>query len=468
MKIYAKLAVGIIIFIIAIFIHTTCFAKTVTVYTDTLKLRDEPSTDSAVIRLLSIGDKLTYIEEVEGWVKIKFEGSTGYVSKDYVKIEGEEKPEEIPTGNDEQKPTEAPTQKPAETPTDNSKPNSEEGTTGEQTPATNNEHDSEGETNSTTNSTKSYQVKSETTLYILPLINSSKLVTIKENTNCNIITEQNGWVYIQTDEIDAWARKDNIIEIDGVSKDNNNPQNEPGDDEQTPETPDTNNNTNDTTSYKEKTMYVSEDSIFVRSGAGTNFEIVEYLSKDDKVTVTGEEGDWYIISIDGKKGYVAKWLLTENAPTLTSRSDVHREEAPAKVEETAKQELATSLGIGEQVVEYAKQFLGLPYVYGGSGPKNFDCSGFTMYVYKNFGVSLTHSATAQSLKGTYVAKENLQPGDLVFFKDYETMEGIGHCGIYIGEGNFIHASSGTGYCVKISTLLTGSYNTRYETAKRII
>lgn len=91
-----------------------------------------------------------------------------------------------------------------------------------------------------------------------------------------------------------------------------------------------------------------------------------------------------------------------------------------------------------------------------------------MYVYKNFGISLSHSATAQSKKGSYVAKEDLKPGDLVFFKDYETMNGIGHCGIYIGDGNFIHASSGTGYCVKISTLLSGSYLKRYETARRLV
>ena len=91
-----------------------------------------------------------------------------------------------------------------------------------------------------------------------------------------------------------------------------------------------------------------------------------------------------------------------------------------------------------------------------------------MYVYQKFGVTLSHSARAQSKVGTAVEKENLQLGDLVFFKDYETMDGIGHCGIYIGDGNFIHASSGTGYCVKISTLLSGSYATRYETARRVI
>ena len=100
--------------------------------------------------------------------------------------------------------------------------------------------------------------------------------------------------------------------------------------------------------------------------------------------------------------------------------------------------------------------------------KSFDCSGFTMYVYKKFGYTLSHSAIAQSKVGTYVAKEDLQAGDLVFFLDYETMDGIGHCGIYIGNGEFIHASSGSGYCVKISNLLTGSYNTRYATARRLI
>ena len=91
-----------------------------------------------------------------------------------------------------------------------------------------------------------------------------------------------------------------------------------------------------------------------------------------------------------------------------------------------------------------------------------------MYVYKHFGYSLSHSATAQSRVGTAVSKENLQPGDLVFFLDYETMDGIGHCGIYIGDGNFIHASSGSGYCVKISTLTSGSYLRRYASARRLI
>ena len=117
-------------------------------------------------------------------------------------------------------------------------------------------------------------------------------------------------------------------------------------------------------------------------------------------------------------------------------------------------------------------------MYGGASKSGFDCSGFTMYVYKKFGISMRHGAQAQSKIGTAVnankksassLKENLQLGDLVFFLDYETMDEIGHCGIYIGDGKFIHASSGSGHCVKINSLLPGDYyNTRYCAARRVI
>jgi len=99
-------------------------------------------------------------------------------------------------------------------------------------------------------------------------------------------------------------------------------------------------------------------------------------------------------------------------------------------------------------------------------------------VYKKFGINMRHGAQAQAKLGTAVnadkssassLKQNLKVGDLVFFLDYETMDEIGHCGIYIGDGKFIHASSGSGYCVKISGLLPGeSYNARYCAARRVI
>ena len=214
-------------------------------------------------------------------------------------------------------------------------------------------------------------------------------------------------------------------------------------------------------------MYVNTNSIYVRKGPSTSTEIIDSLILNDTVKVKAENGDWYKVEVDGKEGYIAKRLLSNSSTNTTTRGDETREYGQEENTNTTTNTTTTSSSKKEQVVEYAKQYLGCKYVYGGSGPKTFDCSGFTMYVFKNFGVTLSHSAIAQSKVGTYVAKEDLQPGDLVFFTDYETGVGIGHCGIYVGDGDFIHASSGTGYCVKISTLLSGSYSKRYETARRI-
>ncbi len=110
------------------------------------------------------------------------------------------------------------------------------------------------------------------------------------------------------------------------------------------------------------------------------------------------------------------------------------------------------------VVGIAMQYLGIPYVYGGSSPSGFDCSGFVMYVYAQVGVSLPHNAAAQYGHGTPVDRSQLQPGDVVFFN------GLGHNGIYIGGGQFIHAPH-TGDVVKISSL-SGWYTSTYVGARR--
>ena len=111
------------------------------------------------------------------------------------------------------------------------------------------------------------------------------------------------------------------------------------------------------------------------------------------------------------------------------------------------------------VVGIAMRYLGVPYVWGGSTPRGFDCSGFVMYVFAQIGVSLPHSSYAQYGMGTPVSLGELQPGDLVFFA------GASHVGIYIGGGQFIHAPH-TGDVVKVSSL-SGWYSATFAGGRRI-
>jgi len=112
------------------------------------------------------------------------------------------------------------------------------------------------------------------------------------------------------------------------------------------------------------------------------------------------------------------------------------------------------------VVRYARRLLGVRYTYGGSSPSSgFDCSGFTRFVYAHFGIDLPHYSGAQFGEGRRVARGALRPGDLVFF------DGLGHVGIYIGAGRFIHAPH-TGTRVSIAPL-SGWYSARYDGARRL-
>ncbi|HAP93706.1 MAG TPA: hypothetical protein DCM26_03650 [Desulfotomaculum sp.] len=117
------------------------------------------------------------------------------------------------------------------------------------------------------------------------------------------------------------------------------------------------------------------------------------------------------------------------------------------------------------ILTLAASFLGTRYVYGGSGPHSFDCSGFVAYIYSSAGFNLPHNAAAQAALGAPVERDLLQPADLVFFSHYGS-RGINHVGIYVGEDRFIHASVSEG--VKYSSLSKAYYRQNYRGAKRLL
>jgi peptidoglycan DL-endopeptidase CwlO len=117
--------------------------------------------------------------------------------------------------------------------------------------------------------------------------------------------------------------------------------------------------------------------------------------------------------------------------------------------------------LGSQAVQIAMQYLGVPYVWGGASPSGFDCSGLTMYVYGQLGISLPHYTGSQWTSGPHVSRSDLQPGDLVFFTP-----SLGHMGMYVGGGSFIHAPH-TGDVVKISSLGDSWYSSQYQGAVRV-
>lgn len=126
----------------------------------------------------------------------------------------------------------------------------------------------------------------------------------------------------------------------------------------------------------------------------------------------------------------------------------------------------------DEVIAYAKKYLGKPYVYGANGPDSFDCSGFTKFVFKKFGITLPRSAYDQGYKinaDRITSISELKKGDLVFFDTISDSDRSDHAGIYIGNGEFIHASSSSsGRCVRISSLTSGYYNRVFSWGKRVL
>ncbi len=190
----------------------------------------------------------------------------------------------------------------------------------------------------------------------------------------------------------------------------------------------------------------------VRSGPGTDFAKVGALSNRTVVKITGIREGWYHISYGwGKSGYVSSQYVD-----LCLDEDGSRGDDPEGSDLTS---------LEAQVVEEALKYVGVPYVWGGASPKGFDCSGFTMYVYAKFGYSIPHGASSQQRSlSQKVSKDELRPGDLVFFHKPGSKYLADHVGIYLGNDKFIDANSDTDTVI-VETL---SSKKNYSAARRIL
>lgn len=460
------------------------------VTTDTLRLRKEASLESTVLELIYKDEEVEIIGEEGNWYKVKFKAYTGYVSKEFIS-----KNKEVNTNNNENNANNS-----------NNNENVNNNNTNQNGNTENNNTNNEQNVNKTKNdklANKKATLNSDLDVYILPLINSNIIAKLKQNTKVDIVSITGVWTYIKTEELAGWIRLDKISVIDENTESNNsnsnstvenaqNTNNEKVNEQNNNTTEESNSNNNQTDNNQAnnntqtntnndkaltpKNYYIKSSAVNVREKSTTSSNIVTTLTQNTQVKVVAEQSDWYKVEYNGKTGYILKSLLSEKKVEVTTRSSEQERDTEKNTSKdtkkttsnTKKEEEATSYNSskGEQVVAYAKNYLGCRYVYGGSGPKTFDCSGFTMYVYKKFGFSLPHSAVTQARVGKYVSKSNLQPGDLIIFNNSANTS-IGHVGIYVGGGNFIHASSGGGR-IMISSLSGSYYKARYVTARRLV
>lgn len=260
---------------------------------------------------------------------------------------------------------------------------------------------------------KVYKIKENTKLKITPLIMSLDLEEIAEGEQVEIIETIGDWLNIKTSKNKkGWIRQEKVVsEIKETKQDNENQNN--------------NQEENNKNENKQEENKQEENKLEERQTSTKQ----ETSRSATNTRTTVEEKN--------------------NISSSTSSNSKNYTESPV-----------TSV-TGNSVVAYAKQFLGCKYVYGGTTTNGFDCSGFTQFVYKHFGINLNRTAQGQYNNGTAVT--SLQAGDLVMFGK----SGINHVGIYIGGNTFIHAAN-TSRGVTTDTLASGYYKTNYVGARRVL
>ncbi len=224
---------------------------------------------------------------------------------------------------------------------------------------------------------------------------------LPKNAGCEIFEIADGWAKIKSGKVEGYVKAEFLYtgeEAEVVAKE-----------------------------VMETFAVVNTQTLNVRLEASVDAGILCQVPQEEKLTVLEINGDWIKVEVDSDEGYVAKEFVE-----ITTELDTA----------VTMKELKYGTGVSDirvSIVQFAKQFLGNPYVWGGASLTNgADCSGFTMSIYRNFGIYLPHSSRAQANCGTRISTSELKPGDLIF---YGSGSSINHVAMYIGGGQVIHASS---------------------------
>ena len=203
--------------------------------------------------------------------------------------------------------------------------------------------------------------------------------------------------------------------------------------------------------------YVSGNNVRMRSAPSMSASVVSEVSYGNSLTIVGATNDWAAVIVNKTPGYIYGQYVKVGSLGISTGGGQTVSAGAASLS-------GNSYDMGVQIAQYAVQFVGTPYSWGGKDPSGFDCSGLVYYVYEQFGITLNRVAQDQAKNGVAVSPEAMQPGDILLF--YSGSSYIGHAGIYIGNGYFVHAqNSATGVVI---TPLEGHYAERGYEVRRIV
>ena len=212
----------------------------------------------------------------------------------------------------------------------------------------------------------------------------------------------------------------------------------------------------------EVTTTVVHQVSFIRRSASFHDSVIGRMENGTELKVLGTKGQFYRIDCYDMKGYIAK---SQVRVAEDGKYFVDCKEGSSETTSMTTRSLQDALTINSTVRTRAMKYRGVPYVWGGSSPRGFDCSGFSQYVMRKAGINISRTVLAQMGEGVVIAKEDLQCGDLVFFSNTTSRGFASHVGIYIGDGKMIHAGNGG---IAVTNLSSAYWVKHYQCARRVV